>query len=158
MTLSSFAFLISFLWTCSNTLCGNCELQLIWRENIYIKCTRRGGGGEDGDGNLPITRHVKLLVILIFLDASQNRWIRNAHGLQQCCQVLKVEMPVWASVGLARAGWVLRQNLLAGVGRVATPTTVRVPADIAIYVSYIVPVFLVESVVRDLVECTAPEG
>ncbi len=66
-------------------------------------------------------------------------------------------MPVWASVCLAWTRGVLGQYLLTGEGRVAAPATVRVTADITVRVPHIVPVFLVESVVRDLVKCGTPK-
>ncbi len=48
-------------------------LHLIWDQAAQMR-TREGG-------NLPITCHVKLLVVFILLDTLQDRSIRNAYGL-----------------------------------------------------------------------------
>ena len=100
---------------------------------------------------------MKLLLLFVFLDALQDGPVCDTYRLQQGRQVLKVEMPVRAPVSLARPWRVLRQDLLAGEGRVAATAAVGVPTYVAVRVPHVVPVFLVEGVVRDLVEGTAPE-
>lgn len=67
-------------------------------------------------------------------------------------------MPVRTPVGLARPRRMLGQNLLTAKRTVATASPVRVAADVAVCVPDVVPVLLVERVVRHLVEGAAPEG
>lgn len=97
------------------------------------------------------------MLLLVLPDAVEHRPVVYADLLQQGRQVLEVEMTVWAPVGLAGAGRVLREDLLAAKGRIARAPAVGVAADVAVNVPDVVPVFLVEGVVRDLVEGRAPE-
>jgi hypothetical protein len=60
-------------------------------------------------------------------------------------------------MGIARAGRMLHEDLLAAIRAVSTTTTVRVTADLAVHVPHIVLVFFVELVVRDLAERRSPE-
>lgn len=60
-------------------------------------------------------------------------------------------------MSLSRPRRVLRKNLLTAKGAVPASPAVRVTTHIAIRMAHIVPVFLVEDVVRDLVKAAPPE-
>lgn len=100
---------------------------------------------------------MKLLVFFILLDSVQSGPVAYAHGLYQRREVLEVKVAVGAAVGLAWAGRVLGQDLLAAEWAVAAATAVRVASDVAVDVAHVVAVFLVESVVGDVAEALAPE-
>lgn len=98
-----------------------------------------------------------LLSVLVLLDALQHGSVRNTHRLHQRRQILQVEVSVRAAVRLPRPRGVLCQNLLAAKGAVAASSPVRVAAHVAVRVTHIVSVVLVELVVGDFVERAAPE-
>lgn len=107
--------------------------------------------------DLPIARHVELLLILILFNALKNRAIINTHSLDKCREVLHVEVSVWASVGLTGTRRMFGQDLLTTKWTVTTSPSIRVTANITINVTDIVTVFLVELVICDLVEALSPE-
>jgi hypothetical protein len=122
------------------------------------------GGGETGregqagrPGNEPITRQMELLFLLVLLDSPQYLLVLDTDGLQQTRHVLDREVAVRTPMALARAGGVLGQDLLAAEGAVAVAPPIAVPSHIAIRVADIIPILLVECIVRDLAEALSPE-
>ena len=98
-----------------------------------------------------------LLLVLIILDTLNHGSIIHAHALHQRCEVLHAKVPVRASVSLAGAWRVLCENLLATEGAVAASPPVGITTNVAICVTNIVPVVLVEGIVGNLVEAASPE-
>lgn len=156
MTLSSLAFLISALCICSNTLCS-CIEEGEKKNDLVSSSVFDVNDYETTFPNVPVASHVKLLLVLVLLDALEDGSVRHTHGLDQSRQVLHVEMSVGTSVGLPGAGRVFRQDLLTAVGAVAAASAIRVAAHLPVCVAHIIPVFLVELVVGDLVKGTPPE-
>lgn len=108
--------------------------------------------------DLPVARHVKLLLVLVFLDALNDRSIGDTHTLYQRRQIVHIEMSVWTSVSFAWTGRVLGEDLLATKGAITTTPAIRITTHIAVYVPNIVSVFLVERLVIDLAEAASPEN
>jgi hypothetical protein len=77
--------------------------------------------------------------------------------LEEYREVFDVEMPVWTAMCLARARLVLQEDLLAAVGTIPVSSSVAISAYIAVCVSHVIPVLLVEHVVCDFREGTSPE-
>jgi len=100
---------------------------------------------------------VKLLVVLVLLDALQYGPVGDTGRLQEGREVIHAEVPVRAAVGLARAGRVLGEDLLAAVGAVAAAAAIGVASDVAVDVPHVVAVLLVEGVVGDLAESLSPK-
>lgn len=102
--------------------------------------------------DLPIASHVELLLVLVLLHTLKDAPLTHTHSLHQGCQILQIEVPVRTAVRFARSRWVFRQNLLAAEWTVTIATPIRIPANVTIGVSHIVPVILVELFIRNLVE------
>ena len=84
-------------------------------------------------------------------------FIIDSRSLKQCDEVVGREMAVRAAVRFAAAGGVFGQDLLAREGGVALPAPRSVSTDVAVRVTHVVFVLLVEFVVCFLSEARAPE-
>jgi hypothetical protein len=104
-----------------------------------------------------ITSNMKAFLINVFLDSLEDLSIVHACRFQQASEIFWREMSIGTAVGFSTAGRMLRQDLLAAEGRVASAASVAVSANVAVGVADVVPVFFVEDVVGDLVERGSPE-
>ena len=96
----------------------------------------------------PVACNMIPLPIYILLDSSKHMTVTNTRSLQQGRQVLNAEMTIWATMTFATAGRVLGQDFLAGIRRVTSSATVGVTTHVAIGMTDIITIFLVEGVVR----------
>jgi hypothetical protein len=100
---------------------------------------------------------VELLPLLVFLNASEDRLVCDADLLEESREVLDAEMTVWASMCLTWARLMLHEDLLAAVGTVPVSSSVTISAYIAVGVSHIISILLVEHIVGDFAEGASPE-
>jgi hypothetical protein len=77
--------------------------------------------------------------------------------LKKCCEILDAEMSIWTAMCLAGARLMLHEDLLAAVGTVPVSSSVAVSAYIAVGMSHIIPILLVEHIVGDFREGASPE-
>ena len=98
----------------------------------------------------PIARDMISLLTHIFPHLCQESTVADAHGLEEGDQVVRRVRPVRAAVGLTTAGQCFGEQLVAGIGRVASATTVLVAADVAVGVADVVEVFGFEFVYFDV--------
>ena len=106
----------------------------------------------------PIAGNMVSLLFYILFHSSQHVSVVDSCGLEQCGQIIDTEMPVGTSMTFATSGWMLGQDFLAGEGGVAAAAPCGVSADLAVCVSDVVAVFLVERVVGNEFESLAPEN
>lgn len=112
---------------------------------------------KGGEGNPPVARHVVLLPVPVLLDPLQHPLVRDPHPLQQPRQVVHVKVPIRAPVRLPRPRRVLREDFLAAVRAIPPAPPIRIAAHIPVRVPHIIPVLLVERIVRNLPEPRPPE-
>lgn len=104
-----------------------------------------------------IARDVIPLPLHILTHLLQDNSVIHTRLLQHRNQILRRERPVRAAVRLTGARQGLRGQLLARVRRIAAATAVGVAADIAVRVTHVVAVLLVELLVRHQLEAAPPE-
>lgn len=106
---------------------------------------------------VPVACQVELLLLLVFLDASEDRLVCDADLLEESSEVLDAEMPVWASMCLARAGLMLHENLLAAVRTVPISSSITISTYVTVGMSHIITILLVEHIISDFAEGASPK-
>lgn len=114
----------------------------------------RLGGGEN---LLPIASHVIPASISILLDTLNHRPIRNPHTLQQRRKIIHIKVPIRTPMRLPRTRSMFCQDLLATIRAIPATPTIRITTDITVAMTHVVPILLVESIVRNLAEPAAPK-
>ena len=104
-----------------------------------------------------VTSDVVPLPLYVFLHPPQKVPIVDARCLQEREEIIQAEMPVGTAMAFARARRMFGQNLLTREWRVAAASTDGISADISIGMADVVPVFLVEGLVRDEFEGLPPK-
>ena len=104
-----------------------------------------------------VASDVVSLLLNIFLDSSKQVTIMDTCCLEHARQIVNTEVSIGASMGFASSWWMLGQDLLTRVRRVATTTAVGVSSNIAINMAHVIPVLLIEGIVCDLIEGLTPE-
>lgn len=100
---------------------------------------------------------MELLLILVFLNASQDGLVCDTRLLEKSSEVLDAKMPVWTPMGLTRARLMLHEDLLAAVGAVSISSSIAISAYVAVGMSYVISILLIEDVVGDFRERASPE-
>ena len=104
-----------------------------------------------------ITRDVEALLLHILAHPAEHVPVGQARRLQESGQVVDAEMAVRAPVALAASGRVLGQDFLARKRGAAAAAPDCVAAHVAVSVAHVIPIFLVERVIRDQLEALPPE-
>lgn len=104
-----------------------------------------------------VASDVVSLPLYVLLHASQKVPIVDACCLQERQEIVQAEVPVGTAMALARAGRMFCQDLLTREWRVAPAPTDGISANISMCMADVVPVFLVEGLIRDELEGVSPK-
>jgi hypothetical protein len=101
------------------------------------------------DRDIPVTSQMKLHLLLILLNTSEDLMVLNPHRLKQSGQIIHAEMSIRTPMALSRSRRVFRQYLLAGKGRIPISSPVGITAYVSVRVTHIVPILLVKCIIRN---------
>ena len=131
--------------------------------DIQIRCSPRPVVFDSFDFSLvgpfkyPVACNVIPFLLNIFPYPSEDVSVIDPRGLQQCREIVYAEMAVRTAMALSASWRVFAQDLLARKGRISAASAICIAADVTVGMTDVVPVFLVEGIIRDQTEGVSPK-